>query len=403
MNIIVQKFGGTSVASEKGWQALAGKVKEVIAEGKAPLVVVSAMGRRPAPYATDSLLDLVKNGSDARERDMLMTCGEIISAVVVSSYLRGQGIKAKAFDGAGAGISASGVYGSASIESIDPAALLSAIEEGLVPVAAGFQGVNEKGELVTLGRGGSDTTAAALGAAVGAERVDIFTDVEGVMTADPRVVPEARVLDSISHAEVGEMANEGAKVLHPRAVDISQAHKVPLRVRSTFSPAPGTLISNVDIADRRLQCEKLATGVVSVPGYCMVNIDFQAVPDLPRRRFYIFERLAGASLSLDMINVSGDKLAFLISNNDVNTAKKLLQELGLSFDMRFGCAKVSVVGQGMRGQPGVMMRICRALCACGVELFYSTDSHITISVVVPEKELSTASRAIHSEFGLEAE
>ncbi len=408
MSIIVQKFGGTSVASEKGWKALANKIKDELNNNKQVIVVVSAMGRRPAPYATDSLLGLIKDYSaqvSDRERDMLMACGEIISAVTVSHYLRSLGIKAKAFDGAQAGIAAIGNYGSASIESIDPQELLKALQEGFVPVVAGFQGVNKCGEIVTLGRGGSDTTAVALGAAVGAERVDIFTDVEGVMTADPRYVPSAHVLEHISHVEVGEMANEGAKVLHPRAVEISQTHNIPLRVRSTFSAKEGTAIdsnsANVSIADRQLEVEKLVTGVVSVPGYTMVSIDLQATPDLRVRRLAIFERLAEASLSLDMINVAEDRICFLLNNSDINTAKNLLKELGCSFAMRFGCAKLSVVGQAMRGQPGVMMRICRALVHSGIELFYTTDSHITISAVVAENALAKASQAIHTEFGLD--
>lgn len=446
MAVIVQKFGGTSTASERGWQALAQKVKVEIEQGNSPIVVVSAMGRRPAPYATDSLLGLVapyQTSGSARERDMLMACGEVISAVVVSHYLRSQGLEAQAFDGPEAGILAGNSYGQASIISIDPSNLLKALQEGKIPVVAGFQGINEQGEVVTLGRGGSDTTAVALGAAVGADRVDIFTDVEGVMTADPRCVPQAKVLDKISHSEVGEMANEGAKVLHPRAVEISQSHSVPLRVRSTFSDAPGTSIeamgegvedeasnlvkqvvngvaegyatcltmenagaetdpagTNVKIDDRRLSSERVVTGIVSVPGYAMVSIDFQAAADLRNYRLELFDELAKASLSLDMINVAGDKVTFLINNSDLNVAKKLLEKFGCSFSMLLGCAKLSVVGQAMRGQPGVMLRICKALADGGADFYYSTDSHITISVVVPESSLEVAARAVHREFGL---
>ncbi|MGM9992718.1 MAG: aspartate kinase [Candidatus Bruticola sp.] len=407
MPIIVQKFGGTSVSSEKGWSALADKVRQELSLENQVIVVVSAMGRSPAPYATDSLLGLVSSYNsyaNNRERDMLMACGEIISAVTVSHYLRSLGIKAEAFDGARAGIWADGAYGSASIESIDPQALLETLRQGRVPIVAGFQGVNREGDIVTLGRGGSDTTAVALGAAVKAERVDIFTDVEGVMTADPRYVPEAVVLEHISHAEVGEMANEGAKVLHPRSVEISQTHRVPLRVRSTFSRCPGTSIESklvgISISDRHAEDDKLVTGVVSVPGYCMVSIDLQATPNLRSRRLSIFEHLAAASLSLDMINMAEDRICFLVNNRDISVAKNLLQELGCCFAMRFGCAKLSVVGPAMRGQPGVMMRICRALTDSNIELFYTTDSHITISAVVAENTLAAASQAVHREFHL---
>ncbi len=408
MAIVVQKFGGTSVATPQGWQALAAQVRAALEEGKEPVVVVSAMGRKPAPYATDTLLSLVADyphWTSSRERDMLMACGEIISTVVVSHYLRSVGLTAKAFDGAGAGIKVQGEYGQASIVAIDPSQLREWVTQGGIPVVAGFQGINERGEIVTLGRGGSDTTAVALGVALKAERVDIFTDVEGVMTADPRYVPQAQILKSLTHQEIGEMANEGAKVLHPRAVEISQAHRVPLRVRSTFSTNPGTEVTTPDphhpIKDRAPAKERLVVGVVSVPGYCMVVLDFQGASDLHTRRLDVFEQLAQASLSLDMINVTEHRIAFLVRQEDLDLAKKLLEKFGYSFAMRFGCAKVSVVGQAMRGQPGVMARICQALSRAGVELYYSTDSHITISAVIPERYLRVASQALHREFGLE--
>ena len=404
MGIIVQKFGGTSVASEKGWRGLCKKVSETLESGNQPVVIVSAMGRRPAPYATDSLLGLLDNLSEAgdgRERDMLMACGEIISSVVVSHYLRSRGLKAKAFDGAEAGIAASGKYGDARIDHIDPQAVNQALREGFVPVIAGFQGLNEKGEIVTLGRGGSDTTAAAMGAALKADRVDIFTDVEGVMTADPRCVPEAKVLDRVSHAEIGEMAHQGAKVLHPRAVEISQAHNVPLRVCSTFSSHHGTDIETLEIADTKLVPARLATGVVSIPGFCMARAEFPQNCEKAELSLRIFEALAKASVSLDMINVNHERVCFIVRREDREAAERVLSALKCRFKVRPDCGKLSVVGQAMRGQPGVMLKICRALAACNTELFYSTDSHITISAVVPEERLNEAAQAVHKEFGLD--
>ncbi|MBQ7530074.1 aspartate kinase [bacterium] len=403
--IIIQKFGGTSVASVTGWRALAEKVKEVVNEGKNPVLVVSAMGRRPAPYATDTLLSLINSYSDQdckEEKDMLMACGEIISTVVVSHFLRSLGLQAEAFDGAKAGISAEGQYGEARINSIDPSRILKSLSEGKIPVIAGFQGINAQGEIVTLGRGGSDTTAVAIGAALQAERVDIFTDVEGIMTADPRLVDTSKVMDNISYMEIGEMANEGAKVLHPRSVDISQTHNLPLRVRSTFSNFHGTdVVADVPIADRPLQKERLVTGVVSVAGYVMLDIELNEGSNLPERRLNVFEALAKAMLSLDMINITANRICCLIKSSELNTAKKLLESMQYSFSMRLGCGKISIVGQAMRGQPGVMMRLCRALNSRGVELYYSTDSHITISAVVPESKLALAAQALHSEFGLD--
>ena len=399
MRILVQKFGGTSVAGEKGRQGLARKVREARVRGMHPVVVISAMGRAPQPYATDTLLGLVaawRECQEPRELDMLMACGEILSSVVVSHFLRSLGLPARAFSGAEAGILTEGPFGEARVASVDPGPLRAALEAGEIPVVAGFQGACSGLGVATLGRGGSDTTAVALGAGLGAEAVEIYTDVEGVMTADPRQVPEARVLPDITLLEMGEMANEGSRVLHPRAVAMAEAHRVPLVVRSTFSEAPGTRI-----LDRPVGVGELVTGIVTVGGLCRVCIDLGAAEDLAAERSRVFESLAGAGLSLDLINVLARRLYVLLKEEDLRSgADDLLQNLGHPGEVRRHCAKVSVVGQGMRGVPGVMFRIHRALQSGGVELIHSTDSHITISCVVPEDHLARAARALHREFGL---
>ncbi|MCR5662537.1 MAG: aspartate kinase [bacterium] len=403
MKIVVLKFGGTSVADERGRENLAKRIREAIDDGFSPVAVVSAMGRYPAPYATDTLLSLFKPWGEptASEKDMLMACGEIISAVIVTQYLRSQGMKAAAFSGADAGIRTSGAFGNASIEEINTFKLRQALEQGVIPVVAGFQGITAEGETATLGRGGSDTTAAALGAALGAARVDIFTDVAGVMTADPRQVDKAKMLHSITYTEIGEMAHEGAKVLHPRAVDTAEAHSIPLAVRSTFESSPGTVIGDesVRIFDRH-KAGKVATGVVCVSGYCAVSVDFSLAADIRGGRLQVMDKLADALLSLDMINLVTDRLYFLIKEQELEKASVLLADCGFGFSVRKGCAKVSVIGQGMRGQPGVMRSICRALSSKGIELIYSTDSHITISCVVPHEHMRQAAQALHDEFGL---
>lgn len=413
MKIIVQKFGGTSVASEHGWECLAQKVKAAIEQGLSPVLVVSAMGRYPDPYATDTLLSLVRRFAESvctREKDMLMACGELISAAVVSHYLRSVGLPAQAFSGAKAGIHTDASFGEARITSVDPRLLLQALERGSVPVVAGFQGDTEESDVATLGRGGSDTTAVALGAALQAECVEIYTDVDGVMTADPRQVANAKVLPEIASIEVGEMAHEGAKVLHPRAVDMAQSHQVPLVVRSTFSQAPGTSIvsqaigcpSVTTIIDSSAANQRVATGIVTVADYCAVSVDLSLETNPAVVRLNILEGLAKAKVSLDMIDVVPNRLYFLIKTSQLDVTKDLLIQSRHGFSVRMRCAKVSVVGQGMRGTPGVMLRICRALERAKAELIYSTDSHITISCVVTEDQMKLAAEALHQEFGLDS-
>ena len=435
MRIVVQKFGGTSVASELGWSRLADKVREAQQQGMHPVVVVSAMGRYPAPYATDSLLALIAPYSgcvDLQERDMLMACGEIISTVVLSHYLRTQGIKAKGFSGPQAGILTDACYSEAQITSVNPSRLTAALEDGLVPVVAGFQGLSPQHRVVTLGRGGSDTTAVALGVALKAEKVEIYTDVDGIMTADPRCVGDAKVLRRLTYMEVGEMAREGARVLHPRAAVMAKTYSLPVVVRSTFSDHPGTLLVPDDtfsaeheavpelsidytadagpgeygekdraaLADRVAGRGQVATGIVTVPGRCAVNVDLAWAPDYQEARMNVLESMASHMVSLDMIDVVGNHLYFLINQSDMVQAREYLRELGYGFTVCQNCAKVSVVGHNMRGVPGVMRRICQALARASVRLLYATDSHITISCVVPEEQMQLAAGNLHAEFAL---
>ncbi|HWJ03898.1 MAG TPA: aspartate kinase, partial [Verrucomicrobiae bacterium] len=247
LRVLVQKFGGTSVASPEKRAQVAEKIIAAKEEGYSPVVVVSAIGRTGDPYATDTFLNLVKGiYSDVpkREIDILMSCGEVISGVVMVSTLIGLGHDAVLLTGAQAGILTTNNFGDARIVRIEPKAILENLAEGKVVVVTGFQGITENGEITTLGRGGSDTTASALGVALDAEAIDIYTDVEGIMTADPRIVDDAKILDVITYNEICQLAHQGAKVIHPRAVEIAMQKNIPLRVKSTFSDAPGTLVTN---------------------------------------------------------------------------------------------------------------------------------------------------------------
>ena len=436
MDIIVQKFGGTSVASEEGWSCLAAKVREALEAGLHPVVVVSAMGRQPAPYATDSLLSLIApyaGYADKQESDLLMACGELISTVVLSHYLRSVGLPAQGFSGPQAGIITDSKHGEAQIISVNPTHLLGALVGGRIPVVAGFQGLSSQKHLVTLGRGGSDTTAVALGVALKASRVEIYTDVNGIMTADPHCVSEAKVLRRMTYTEVGEMAREGARVLHPRAAGMAQIHNIPVVVRSTFSDDPGTLLVPDGTAPSVQGCEievgevgqvsrdrsskpeescavtdrvsgrgQVATGVVTVPGRCAINVDLAWAEDYQEARMNVLEVMARNMVSLDMIDVVGSHLYFLVNQSDMVRAREYLRSLGYGFTVRQNCAKVSIVGHNMRGVPGVMRRICKALAQASVRLLYATDSHITISCVVPEEQLELAALSLHREFALDA-
>ncbi len=314
--VIVMKFGGTSVATPEGRSAIASRVTEALELGKAPVVVVSAMGRAGAPYATDTLLGLVAElPADARERDLLASTGELISAVVVAHELRQAGIDAAAMTGAEAGIGTDGVYENASITDIYPASLLEAIALGRVPVVAGFQGVAPDGRVTTLGRGGSDTTACALGVALEAEAVEIYTDVDGVMTADPRTRADAVVLDVISADELFQMAKHGSRVVHTPAAELALSSGLAVRVRNTYTDHPGTLVA--DIASYRPA--SVATAVSHATGIARVRVSLPAEEGSPEHtgaQARVYRAMADAGVSLDMFTPACDSLLFTVPAAD---------------------------------------------------------------------------------------
>lgn len=403
MRIIVQKYGGTSVATAEGRQLVARRVEQAVRDGYATVVVVSAMGRTGAPYATDTLIQLANEAcSDLapREMDLLLSCGEILSSVIMAATLKARGIPATALTGGQAGIHTDDHFGSAHILKIDPSAILGRLRQGQVPVVAGFQGVTKGGEITTLGRGGSDTTAAALGGALKAEVVEIYTDVDGVKTADPRLVPDARTLSVTTYDEIAQMAHYGAKVVHPRAVEIAMQHRVPLRIRSTFEDGVGTLITySLEAAGTswsELVADNPVTGVTHVTGLAQVVVKTgraeQSVP--------LFRSLADQGISVDLINVSPEAKSFCVEERKASQAESILRERGLAPLVRTGRAKVSVVGSGMRGRPGVMATVAEALSGAGVEILQTADSHVTISCLVEASQLQAAVQALHDAFGL---
>jgi aspartate kinase len=398
--IVVMKFGGTSVADVTGRLAIASRVQAALELGRAPVVVVSAMGRQGAPYATDTLLDLVNAlPTDARETDLLAGVGEIVSAVVVAHELRAAGIDSVAFTGAEAGILTDGVQGNASITEIHPGALLAAIDEGRVPVVAGFQGIAENGRLTTLGRGGSDTTACALGVALEAEEVGIYTDVDGVMTADPRSCEGAEVLEVISADELFQMARAGSRVVHTPAAELALSSGLAMRVRNTFSDYEGTLVA--DIAGYRPS--NVATAISHVTGIARMRVGLGAHEGTlghMAAQTRVYRAMADAGVSLDMFTPVGDSLLFTVAEPVLDRAAEVIHGLGLLHQSHRGLAKVTLVGAGMHGVPGVMARMAEHLVAAGVDVYQSADSHTTISVLVLAEQVHTAVRALHDGFGL---
>ncbi len=404
LRVIVQKFGGTSLATPASRQIAVQLVRRAQAEGFSVVVVVSAMGRRGDPYATDTLLDLV--GPDlpvsAAERDRLLSVGELISAVVMSGELRRHQLEPVVMSGGEAGIVTDSDHGQAHIISVDPRPLLTALNAARVPVVAGFQGVAKDGQVTTLGRGGSDTSAAALGVALAAERVEIYTDVPGVMSADPRQVPAARVVERADYEEVFQLASLGAKVIHPRAIEVARQTATPLEVRQlTSEPGPFTRIGpTVETADvwqnRRPESSVVGVSVVGDLTHLRVggaNLTAQAI-----RR--LFARLAAAKVSVDMINVFPEQVAVAIRQQDWPTAQDALAEEALSIECRSNTAKVSVVGTAIHGLPGVMSLVVETLVQAEVPILATSDSHQSISCLVPAEGATTAASALHRAFGL---
>lgn len=402
--IVVQKFGGTSLADETRRRLAAGHVEQALAQGQRPVVIVSAMGRAPDPYATDTLLQLISGAAegeeeDPRDVDLLLSCGEVIAAVVFAGLLRRRGHPARAFTGAQAGIVTDGRFGDARVVRVEPARLYDTLLAGQIPVIAGFQGGFGHHEVTTLGRGGSDTSAAALAVALGAELLEVYTDVDGVMTADPRLTPEAVTLRRATYREIAEMAHLGAKVIHPRAVVIAAGGHVPVAIKQTGSSAPGTMVrKEAESAAWERAADRLVTGIACVVDRAQVTLSppgggSQAAAPL-------FQALGDAGISADMICVLPDRIAFIVEGKSQARVKALLAELDWPYHLVDGLAKVSAVGAGMHGVPGVMAKVAKALQDAGVEILQTSDSHANISCLVREEKVKAAVAALHREFEL---
>ncbi|MGI5902478.1 MAG: aspartate kinase [Desulfitobacteriia bacterium] len=406
MRILIQKFGGTSVANPEGRIQVATKVSEVVSKGYSPVVVVSAIGRMGDPYATDTFIKMVSNiysEVPKRELDLLMSCGEIISGSVMVSTLQSLGLEAILLTGGQAGIITNDSFGEARIIRVEQEKILQHLKEGKVVVVTGFQGITEDGEITTLGRGGSDTTAAALGVALGAEAIDLYTDVQGIMTADPRIVEDAKIMEVVSYNDICNLAYEGAKIIHPRAVEIAMQKNIPLRVKCTFTDGPGTLVTNnlPDMAEGSdLIGDRIITGIAHTPNVTQIKINIQDEEDKPQTVKRIFKGLALANISVDFISVQLEKVLFTVRDELANRAVNILKNMGFEPETIPNCAKVALVGGGIADVPGVMADLVEALADAGIEILQSADSHTTIWVLVKKEQMATAVQALHRKLEL---
>jgi len=445
-NIKVLKFGGTSLGTPEARAQAAMRVISAKEQGFSPVVVVSAIGRKGSPYATDSLIQELKDidpttKPDAREMDLLLACGEILSAVIFSQTLRSLGHPAVSFRGGQAGIRTDGVYGNARIVSINPKRVFEVIEEGNIPVICGFQGVfvpedgPPGGELTTLGRGGSDTTAAAMGAALSASAVEIFTDVDGVKTADPDFVPTAPTLRRVSYEEVAEIAHLGAKVLHPRAAEVAMNFKIPLWVKNTFGQDEGTeIVSSSEVTGRRV------TGVTHSGKLVYLEFDLKNAPEAHRAKLQscVYSMMARYGVNLFMINLSPSSIGFAVPRSqypmvedlldglvapinegeiaiymlqigaklskEAETQAELLKPLGelraVPLALTENCTMISLVGYDFIQQPSVFYDVLSSLHDNQIPVLQTTNSELSLSCLIPESEMERAVSILHRRFDL---
>jgi aspartate kinase len=405
MKLIVQKFGGTSVRDESSRLLAINHIKNALKEGYKVVVVVSAMGRKGEPYATDTFLSLVGSSNtrlSSREQDLLLSCGEVISSLVFSNMLLNKGVKAVALTGAQAGFRTNAEHTNAKIIEMKCERLKKELENHDVVVVAGFQGASRNGDVTTIGRGGSDTSAAALGAALNAEWIDIFTDVDGIMTADPRIAENARKLPVVTYTEVCNMAYQGAKVIHPRAVEIAMQAKVPIRIRSTYRDDVGTLVTSLNKQMKGTDIrERLVTGIAYVPNISQIKVF--AKDGQYNLQTEVFKAMANESISVDFMNISPTGVVYTVAADAVDRAEKILINMGYDPVIERECAKVSVVGAGIAGVPGVTYKIVKALSEEGIHILQSADSHTTIWVLVKESDLVSSVNALHDAFHLQEE
>ncbi|WP_431958830.1 aspartate kinase [Actinacidiphila sp. bgisy160] len=412
MGLVVQKYGGSSVADAEGIKRVAKRIVDAKKSGHQVVVVVSAMGD-----TTDELIELAEQVSPmptGREFDMLLTAGERISMALLAMAIKNLGHEAQSFTGSQAGVITDSVHNKARIIDVTPGRIRTALDQGNIAIVAGFQGVSQDSkDITTLGRGGSDTTAVALAAALDAEVCEIYTDVDGVFTADPRVVKKARKIDWISSEDMLELASSGSKVLLHRCVEYARRYNIPIHVRSSFSGLQGTWVSNEPREDQKGMEHAIISGVAHDTSEAKVTV--VGVPDKPGEAAVIFRAIADAEINIDMVvqNVSAaatglTDISFTLPKADgpkaIEALKRVQDTIGfetLRYDDQI--AKISLVGAGMKTNPGVTAQFFEALSNAGVNIELISTSEIRISVVTRADDVNEAVRAVHSAFGLDSE
>ncbi len=403
MALIVQKYGGSSVADAERIKNVAQRIAQAKDKGDQVVVVVSAMGD-----TTDELIKLayqISEHPDSRELDVLLSTGEIVSSTLLAMVLHHMGYQAISLSGAQAGIRTDATYSRARILKVEARRVVKELEKGNIVIVAGFQGITGEMDITTLGRGGSDTTAVALAASLGAEICQMYTDVEGVYTADPRLVPEAHQLSEIGYDEMLELASYGAKVVHPRAVELGELFSIPIMVASSFTQNPGTLIHGGVSMEVRNKVRSVSYDLD------VAKITVVGVPDRPGIAAAIFEPLAKAGISIDTIvqNASIENitdLTFTVAKSQLTRAMQVVEPIAKSIgarecvsDSRLG--KVSIIGTGMQNTPGYAARMFRALSEKGINIQLITTSEIRITCIIDDAEIKDAVRALHRAFELE--
>ena len=403
--LIVKKFGGTSVADAERIEAVADNVEAEIQKGNRVTVVLSAMGK-----STDDLIDLAKQinpDPDLREYDALVSTGEQISVALLAMTLLKRGIKGKSYTAYQLGIKTNSSHSRARILDVEVSKITSELNNGVVPVITGFQGMNDSGDITTLGRGGSDTTGVALAVALKADECQIYTDVDGVFTTDPRVCDKARLLKEVSFEEMLELSSSGAKVLQLRAVEYASKFNLPLRVLSSFKEGEGTLVQE----EKNIMERPIVSGISSIDTEAKLTI--RGVPDVPGVAAKILSPISDAGIEVDVIvqNIGADNntdFTFTVDKSDAKAAEEILQKTsqnlgGGSIELDDDIAKISIVGRGMRAHAGVASKMFQALAKSEINISMITTSEIKISVVIKKSEMTTAVTALHDAFDLDKE
>ena len=402
MEVLVQKFGGTSVASYEKMKEVCKIIEAHKEKYKNIAVVVSAMGRKGAPYATDTLISMCTNINDRptkRELDMLMSCGEVISGTILATMLDSMGIPATFLTGTQAGIITTKAFSNAKIKKINPKKIQRELADGKVVIIAGFQGGTEDGEITTLGRGGSDTSAVAIGKALGSDLVQIYTDVDGIMTADPRIEPDAKVLKYVDYDEVFQMAENGAKVIHPRAVELAKNADIILQIKNTYNPTyEGTKIGPANMLKDVYEDSSKVKFMSAVAHRDKISqVKVIATEDIFSR---ILNEMEDRHINMDMINFFTEKKAFALDVSNLEEVENILKQYDVEYKIKPDCAKVTLIGNKVTETPGVIAKIMRALNAENVTLLQSSDSYNSLSCLVDEKDMVATVHAIHNAFSV---